>query len=85
MIAALIAAAVNHHQMYSRSTTLEAAGNAVTLGEARAYLNLEEQAPASSSALRNLVGGSETMQLNFIAYDSMVEKLNEVTQVAICC
>jgi len=55
MIAALTAAAVNHHQMYSRATTLEMAGNAVALGEHRAYLNLNEQDPASSSALRNLV------------------------------
>ena len=77
MIAALTAAAVKHLQMYNRSTTLEAAGNAAA---PRVHPVPD---PASSSALRNLVGGTETLQ--FIAYNSMVEKLNEVTHVAISC
>jgi len=79
MIAALTAAAV----MYSRTTTLEVAGNAVAQGEPREYLNLDDQDPASSSALRNLIGGSETLQ--FVEYACRVEKLNEASQVAICC
>ena len=67
--------------MYSLTTTLEVAGDAV--GEHRAYFNLDHHDQASSSALRSLIGASETLQ--FIEYDCMVEKLNEGTQVAICC
>jgi hypothetical protein len=79
MVAALTAAAV----MYSSITALKLAENAMANGESRTFTNLDDRDPVGSSALRDMIGGSETLQ--YIEYDCMAVKLNDASQVTICC
>ncbi|DBA75941.1 TPA: hypothetical protein ACH3X2_009000 [Trebouxia sp. C0005] len=61
--------------MYSRNTTLELAEGTMAQGKPRSFLNLHDQDPDGSSALRKLVEGSEALQ--YIEYHCMVDKLDE--------
>ncbi len=79
MVAALTAAAV----MYSDITALELVQDAMANGGYRAFANLNDRSLVGSSSLRDMIGGSETLQ--YIEYDCMAVKLNGASQVTICC
>jgi len=73
MVAALTAAAV----MYSRITALKLAENAMANGESRRSRSRRLERPARYD------WRSETLQ--YIEYDCMAVKLNDASQVTICC
>ncbi len=79
MVAALTPAAV----MYSSIKALELANDAAFNGKRLAFKNLNDRNLVGSNALRDMIGGSESLQ--YVEYDCMAVKLNGASQVTICC
>ncbi len=69
--------------MYSSITIQQLAEDARANGEFRTFTNLDTRNSVGSSALRDMIGGSETLQ--YIEYDCMAVKHNDASQVTIFC